>query len=164
MKIFILFILSFLFTSMMFAQISSTKVTSLHNIPLTSGFSAKDSLQTYGNLHASDSVRYVNFNYQYAYHYITIIDTGSVVTDTVKLYKGHINLSNAGTVIDTTWDSEPMPVKDNVFDNVTVLVGANKTKTYTILDWSLGLMKIKRTNVVRKANNVTKYIIDAIKR
>lgn len=159
----IVLILFALLTGISFSQVPDSLVTKLHIVAFTKGAIGKDSLQTYGTIHYSDSVRYVDFKYQYDMHYITIIDTGSTVTDSVKLYKGHINMDNNGIVVDTTWDSEPIPVKDNTFENVTVLVGANKTKTYTILDWSLGLMKIKRINTVRKANNVTKYIVEAKK-
>lgn len=159
----IVLILFVLLAGISFSQVPDSLVTKLHIVAFTKGVTGVDSLQSYGATHYSDSVRYVDFKYQYGMHYITIIDTGASVVDTIKLYKGHIEMDNNGVVVDTTWDAEPIMVKDNEFTTTNILVNANTSKTYTIFDWSLGLMKIVRTNVIQTIDNITKFIVEAKK-
>lgn len=159
--IFVLLVLS----GVVFAQIPDSLTTTLHRVAFTNGWTGSDSLQTYGTLHYSDSVRYVDFKYGFNQIYITVIDTGSSVTDTLKLYKGRPRMDDNGIILDTLWDTSPLPVKDNLlFASVNTLVGAGLIKTYTLLDWSIGLLKIVRANVVRKANVVTRILLEAVKK
>lgn len=158
----------------LFAQVPDSLVTKLHRVAFTSGFTGADSLQSYGvvditdsttALHYSDSLRYVDFRYNFEQIYITVTDTGASVTDSIMLYKGRPRMNNIGVVVDTVWDTSPLPVKDNLeFANVNVLVGAGLTKTYTLLDWSIGLLKIIRTNATVTAQNVVHIIVEAVKK
>lgn len=169
MKKFI-FALLVLLSGVMFAQVPDSLVIKLHKVAFTSGYTGADSLESYGGLtdstidHYSDSLKYVDFKYNFGLIYITITDTGSAITDSIMLYKGRPRMDNNGVVIDTVWDSSPMPVKDDEFANVTVLVGADLVKTYTLLDWSIGLLKVIRTNAIATANNVVGVLFEAIKK
>ena len=164
MKKYIL-ILFVLVSGAMFAQVPDSLVTVLHRVAFTNGWTASDSLQSFGTTHYSDSLRYIDFRYAYEQIYITVTDTGTSITDTLQLYKGRPQMDGNGVAIDTLWDTSPLPVKSNlVFENVNKLVGAGLTKTYTLLDWSIGLLKIIRTNVTVVADNVCAYTIEAVKK
>lgn len=165
MKKYIL-ILFVLISGVMFAQIPDSLFIHLHRVAFTNGYTGTDSLQSYGTTHYSDSTRYVDLRYNYSEVLnITVIDTGTFVKDSLQLFKGVIQMDDNGVVVDTVWGTSPLSLKDNLlFANVNTLVGAGLTKTYILLDWTVGLLKIVRTNVVRKADNVCKIIIEGIKR
>ena len=163
-----------LLSGALFAQVPDSLVTKLHRVAFTSGFTGADSLLSYGvvditdsttALHYSDSLRYVDFRYNFEQIYITVTDTGTTVTDSLLLYKGRPRMDDNGIVIDTVWDSSPLPVKSNLtFTDANYLVGAGLTKTYTLLDWSIGLLKIIRVNATVTAKNVVHILIEAVKK
>ena len=159
--IFVLLVLS----GVVFAQVPDSLVTKLHRVGYTNGWTGTDSLVTYGATHYSDSLRYIDFKYQYDQIYITVTDVAGAVTDSLLIYKGRPRQDNRGFVVDTLWDTSPLPVKDNLgFASANYLVGANLTKTYTLLDWSIGLLKIVRVNATVTADNVTQILFEAVKK
>ena len=124
-----------------------------------------DSLTTYSAASASDSVYEIDMNYAYSFPTITIVDTGSVFTDSTKLYKGRYTYVNANnsTKVDTIWDSDALPVKVGDWSNDTTLVANGKTKTYVILDPAIRLLRVLRVNAQVVAGTKTDIIIEAIK-
>ena len=126
-----------------------------------------DSLQTFGSTHYSDSVRYVSFKYLYTgIPQITVYDSGSVIADTIKLYKGRVQFNNANppAIIDTLWDTFPLTVVKDDFTYDTLLTNSGFRKTYGIMDWNIDLLKIIRTNVDAIEDNVTEIIIEATRK
>ena len=163
MKKFIL-VLLVLVSGTMLAQVPDSLTTKLHRVGNTNGWTGSDSLQSYGSLHYSDSLRYVDFKYQYGQIYITVTDTGTIFTDSLQLFKGRQRQDDRGFVVDTLWDSSPLYVSNGTSTTVNILVGANLTKTYTLLDTVIGLLKIIRANVTVTANSVTKILFEAVKK
>ena len=147
---------------MLFAGISLAQTT---GIMVGDGMIWSDSLTTIGATAVSDSVYEIDMNYAYSFPTITVVDTGTSITDSIKVYKGRYTyVSSRGTVLDTIWNSDALPVKDNIWGNDTTLVaGAGKTKTYTILDPSIRLLKVLRVNAQVVPRTKVEIIIEAIK-
>jgi hypothetical protein len=123
-----------------------------------------DSLTTYSATSASDSSYIIDLNLTYSYPQITVSDTGAVIDDSLKLYKGHVIYYNPSSApSDTIWDTDALPVKNNVWGNDTTLVGGGVVKTYTILDGAIRLLEVRRVNAVVVAGNTTKIIVEGIK-
>ena len=123
-----------------------------------------DSLTTYSAASASDSVYEIDMNYAYSYPTITVVDTGTSITDSIKVYKGRYTYaSSRGTVIDTIWNIDALPVKNNIWGADTTLVGAGTVRTYTILDPSIRLLRVLRVNSQVVAGIKMEIIIEAIK-
>jgi len=147
---------------MLFAGISFAQTT---GIMVGDGMMWSDSLKTYSATATSDSVYEIDMNYAYSFPTITVVDTGTSITDSVKIYKGRYTyVSSRGTPVDTVWNTEASPVKDNIWGNdTTLVVGAGKTRTYTILDPSIRLLRVLRVNAQVVAGTKTDIIIEAIK-
>lgn len=122
-----------------------------------------DSLKTASATVTSDSVYVVNLGYAFEYPNITVTDTGSAVVDTIECFKGAIIYNNSvdGTPVDTVWSDQPLPLKDYTWTDTTLMVGGGNTKTYTILDYNIHLLKVLRMNTVVHQGNKTGIIIEA---
>lgn len=136
------------------------------------GYVWNDSLTTYhdssgGSFYqVTDSVNIIRLGYNYSFVSITIEDTGSVYTDSLKIYKGVRVYNNANVLQDTLWCDLPLPVKLNDWTSTdTVLAGAGQIKTYIILENNLDLLKVayKNTGDAFISGARTRYAIEATK-
>lgn len=114
-----------------------------------------DSLRTWkDSTVAEDSSKFYMINYNYSDLGITVNDTlsgaiGATITDSLKAYKGFFRYDEDNQPVDTIWTTEALTVKSNALDETTldsVMVGAGKIKSYTILENNIMLLKITRVN------------------
>lgn len=123
-----------------------------------------DSLTTYSASSSSDSLYIVDMNYSFSFPTITVVDTGTTYTDSIKVYKGTIRHYNSGAAVDTIWNTDALPVKDNYWAEDTTMVGAGKTRSYIIMDNSIRLLKVLRVNAEIVEGILTKVVIEGVKK
>ena len=131
------------------------------------GIVFSDSLRTFkGSTVASDTSHIKAFALGYGFFSITVKDTGTTYTDSLKLYKGVIRYSEDynHTPVDTLWATNALPVYTNSWTSDTTLVGAGKIKTYTILENNIQLLKIQRVNATVVQGIVVPYVLEARKK
>lgn len=128
-----------------------------------------DSLRTWkDSTVAEDSSKFYMINYNYGFISITVTDTlsgaiGATITDSLKAYKGFFRYDENDQPVDTIWSTEALPVKNTIWGVDTIMAGAGKTKTYTVLDNNIMLLKITRVNATVVTGVKTDITIEAKK-
>lgn len=113
-----------------------------------------------------DTSKIYNIGKGYEWYEVTIIDTGTVIDDTLYIYLGTYLRNQAGTVIDTLWRQARL--RDSSWTVVTQpLVDDDAVKTYGVYDPllpAIDAIKIERPNEEWVAGRMTKLIHRLVKR
>lgn len=107
----------------------------------------------------SDTSLVFNMNLTQGLIEVTVIDTGTGLTDSVKVYSGLVRYNGNGTALDTTWSHALLLAKLNTGVRDTIAIGAGVTSTYFVNAPLVQLLKVSSVNAQAVTGKRTGIII-----